>query len=218
MTGSSDDWMTQSLAAWPEAARGLWESLQKGSGALPVAPLLTAPPALGPTREDQEAWQRFGTLSSRVAAAQQRLAGAWMDIQQRAFAELGEEVAARAKRGEPVSSLRSLYDLWIDAAERVHGKIVAASPYVELQAELANATSALRIAERELLERWLRQYDVPTRAELDSVHRQLRELSQQRRPLTESPAPRAQPKPKPKPKLKLKAALKANARRRKRGS
>jgi len=214
--------MTQSLAAWPEAARGLWESLQNGAGVLPMGTLLTAPPALGPTREDQEAWQRLGTLIVRVAEAQQRLAAAWTEIQQRAFAELGEEVAARAKRGEPVSSLRSLYDLWVDAAERVHGQIAAASPYVEHQAELANATSALRIAERELLERWLRQYDVPTRAELDSVHRQLRELSRQRRPVTESSASRApaEPKPKPKPKSTLKRprSVKANMRRRKLGA
>jgi hypothetical protein len=227
------------LAGWPEAARGLWETLQAGAGAAAAPPSggtdpaggggaggapgavpgfmpgMAPMPALGLGREDQEAWQRLAALMAEVAAAESRLAGAWLEVHRRALGALGDELATRAAAGTPVTTLRGLYDLWVECAERVHAEAARSSPYVELQAELANSLSALRIGQRELIERWARQYDLPTRAELDSVHRQLKALATDLRGLRAvSPrTPRRAPTP-PGPKARGQARAKGLPRAR----
>jgi BMFP domain-containing protein YqiC len=42
---------------------------------------------------------------------------------------------------------------------------------------LSNAMSQLRIAQREMFEEWARQFDLPTRAELNTLHQQVRQLT-----------------------------------------
>ena len=185
------------LEDWPQLARALWEALQPGTAGARTAP--RAPeaaalwPALGLTREHQEAWQRLAQLSARVLDAESRLAALWGELMQRALGALSQRVAEQFAAGQPVESLRSLYDLWIDAAERAYAEVAHASPYADVQAELTNALSALRIERRALLERWARDYDLPTRAELDSVHRRLKGLEARLRALEarDSPRPRA---------------------------
>jgi class III poly(R)-hydroxyalkanoic acid synthase PhaE subunit len=205
------------LAGWPETARGLWETLQAGAGggsgspgAVPgFIPGMAPLPGLGLGREDQEAWQRLALLMTQVAAAESRLAGAWFEVHRRALAALGDEVAARAAAGTPVTTLRGLYDLWVECAERIHAESARSSPYVELQAELANSLSGLRIGQRELIERWARQYDLPTRAELDSVHRQLKALSADLRRVL-----RPKARAKPLPRARVRSATRARRPRR----
>ena len=48
--------------------------------------------------------------------------------------------------------------------------------FLKAQAELTNSLAQLRSAQRELFEEWARQFDLPTRAELNSIHQQLRDL------------------------------------------
>lgn len=135
-----------------------------------------AGPALGPTREQQEAWQRLMQLAARSAQAQLQVAGLWNDIIGRSLRELAERVAPRLKSGAAPGSLKEVYELWVDSAESVYAQAARGTAFVQAQAELTNATSQLRTAQRELLEEWAKQFDLPTRAELNSIHQQLREL------------------------------------------
>ncbi len=133
-------------------------------------------PSLGPTREQQESWQRLGQLGARCAQAQMQVSGQWNDIIGKALRELAERLAPRLKSGAVPGSLKEVYDLWVDSAESVYAQAARGAAFVQAQAELTNATSQLRSAQRELLEEWAKQFDLPTRAELNSVHQQLREL------------------------------------------
>jgi hypothetical protein len=60
--------------------------------------------------------------------------------------------------------MKEVYDLWVDSAESVYGQAARAGEFVQAQAELTNATSLLRTAQRELLEEWARQFifETPT--------------------------------------------------------
>jgi hypothetical protein len=165
--------------AWPGATAG-WP----GAGGLGAAGLggawpgasAFAMPALGPAREQQEAWQRIGALVMRCSLAQMQVGSQWNDIIGRSLRELAERLAPRLKSGASPGTMKELYDQWVDAAEGVYGQAARASAFVQAQAELTNATSQLRSAQRELLEEWARQFDLPTRSELNSIHQQLREL------------------------------------------
>jgi class III poly(R)-hydroxyalkanoic acid synthase PhaE subunit len=133
-------------------------------------------PALGPAREQQESLQRFAQLGMRCAHAQMQVSAQWNDIIGKALRELAERLAPRLKSGATPASMKEVYDLWVDSAESVYAQAARAGAFVQAQAELTNATSLLRSAQRELLEEWARKFDLPTRSELNSIHQQLRDL------------------------------------------
>jgi class III poly(R)-hydroxyalkanoic acid synthase PhaE subunit len=133
-------------------------------------------PALGPGREQQESLQRLAQLGMRCAQAQMQVGAQWNDIIGKALRELGERLAPRLKSGAAPASMKEVYELWVDSAENVYAQAARAGAFVQAQAELTNATSLLRSAQRELLEEWARQFDLPTRSELNSIHQQLRDL------------------------------------------
>jgi class III poly(R)-hydroxyalkanoic acid synthase PhaE subunit len=133
-------------------------------------------PALGPTRESQESMQRLAQLGARYAQAQMQVSGQWNDIIGKALRELGERLTPKLKSGAAPASMKEVYDLWVDSAEAVYAQAARGTAFVQAQAELTNSMSQLRSAQRELLEEWARQFDLPTRAELNSIHQQLRDL------------------------------------------
>jgi class III poly(R)-hydroxyalkanoic acid synthase PhaE subunit len=133
-------------------------------------------PALGPAREQQESWQRLMQLAGRCAQAQMQVGTQWSDIIGKALRELSERVTPHIKSGGAVGSMKEIYDLWVDSAESVYAQAARGAAFVQAQAELTNATSQLRSAQRELIEEWAKQFDLPTRAELNSIHQQLRDL------------------------------------------
>jgi len=133
-------------------------------------------PALGPTRESQESLQRLSQLAMRCWQAQMQVGGQWNDIIGKALRELGERLGPRLKSGTPPASMKEVYDLWVDSAESVYAQSARGAAFLQAQAELTNSLSQLRTAQRELMEEWGKQFDLPTRAEINSIHQQLREL------------------------------------------
>jgi hypothetical protein len=168
-------------AMWPGAAQfgggAPWAGAVPGMGGFPGGgAAFGMPPALGPAREQQESWQKIAQLLMRSYQAQMQVSSQWNDIIGASLRELSERLAPRLKSGAVPGSMKEVYDLWVDAAEGVYGQAARAGAFVQAQAELTNATSQLRSAQRELLEEWARQFDLPTRSELNSIHQQLRDL------------------------------------------
>ena len=173
-------------AGWPgaglfgagPAAAGAWPGFggMAGLGGIPGMGAGLGMPALGPAREQQESLQRLAQLSMRCVQAQMQVSTQWNDIIGKALRELAERLAPRLKSGAAPGSIKEVYDLWVDSAESVYAQAARAGGFVQAQAELTNATSLLRSAQRELLEEWARQFDLPTRSELNSIHQQLRDL------------------------------------------
>ena len=160
--------------AWPGMAQ--FGAGFPGASGFPGAGAALGLPALGPAREQQEALQKLAQLGMRCVQAQMQVSGQWNDIIAKSLRELAERLAPRLKSGATPGSMKEIYDLWVDSAESVYGQAARAGNFVQAQAELTNATSQLRSAQRELLEEWARQFDLPTRSELNSIHQQLREL------------------------------------------
>jgi class III poly(R)-hydroxyalkanoic acid synthase PhaE subunit len=143
-----------------------------GSGAGPFGKM----PALGPAREQQESLQRLAELAQRCWQAQLRLGGQWNEIISLGLKELGEKLAPQLQSGTMPGSVKELYDLWVESAESAYKRVAHGAGFIQSQAELTNTLSQLRSAQRELMEEWGRQFDLPTRAELNSLHQQVREL------------------------------------------
>ncbi|MGA3156621.1 MAG: poly(R)-hydroxyalkanoic acid synthase subunit PhaE [Steroidobacteraceae bacterium] len=166
----------------PGAAPGFGSMFGGGNPFGFAAPGATGPspwlsmPALGPAREQQESWQKLAQISGRVAQAQMKLSSQWNEIIALALRELGTKITPQLSSGAAPGSVKEVYDLWVNSAESAYARIAHGAAFIQAQSELTNALSQLRIAQRELLEDFSRQFDLPTRAELNSIHQQLREL------------------------------------------
>ena len=185
----------------PPDAQLWWQTLMQPPGArVPGAgakPATTEFAALGLTRERQEAWQKFSRLVAQFQEVQTKLAAQWIKI----GAETTQKFAARVSAGGAdapggaTASIKSLYDLWIECAEEVYGGVAHSPEYCRLIADLANSSNAVRAEQQRELESWAQQFDLPTRAEVNSLHQQVKELRAQLRSQTSPPPP---PSPKKK--------------------
>lgn len=153
----------------PFVAMGIWPGSAKEGAWFDL-------PALGLTREHQESWRRLAERTTRFAQAHVNLVAEWNDIIADGMRELGSRLEPRVRSGAAPGSMKEIYDLWVESAESVYASAAHGAKFMQAQAELTNAASQLRIAQRELIEEWSRQLDLPTRAELNALHQQIREL------------------------------------------
>ena len=160
-----------------------WKAAWSNSMAQASAPggwtdLLNRTPPLGLFREQTEAWRAVAAARTDVERLEQELAAVLRRVQADALSLLEERVKARAIGDNPVQGFRELYDLWVDCSEQVFKTVAHSSAYCHLQGELGNASMRLRARIQKVIEQGLRQFDLPTRSELNSVHQQLRLLKQ----------------------------------------
>lgn len=160
-----------------------WMAFFPGMAGGAFAP--AAAPALGPTREFQELCQRMARLGEQVQQAQLRLLEQWNGVVSTALTQLGERASALLAAAPTPETLRALYDQWVDNAEAAYAQAAHGPAFAAAQAEFGNAQSRLRVAQREYLELAAREFDLPTRPEMNTVLQQLRELRQAVRALEE---------------------------------
>jgi hypothetical protein len=154
----------------PEAGADFLQSLTKGFGNGVELP------ALGLTREKQESMQRMQKLAGEYLQQQAQLTQLWGGIIGDALKLFGERVGQKLQAGEMISSSKALYDLWIESAETVFAKAAHSPAYAKAQADLGNTVAKLRTEQRIAIEQTTKQYDLPTRDELNTVHRRLKDL------------------------------------------
>ena len=154
--------------------RGAW------SGAADAKPgqfsdLLGRMPAIGPWREHAETWREVMEAQAEAQRLEWELRAVLFRVQSDALDLVQERVRERGSGGAAVKELRDLHKLWVECGEEVYAKVAHSDAYCKLQGEFANATVRLRARQQKVIEHWLKQFDLPTRAELNTVHLQLRE-------------------------------------------
>ena len=183
-----------------EAWKAAWaNSLAQACGPGGWSALLTSTPPLGLFREQIEAWRAVAAARGDVERLEQELAAVLRRVQSDALALLADQVKARAATDDPVQGFRQLYDLWVECSEQVFSTVAHSSAYCHLQGELGNASMRLRARVQKVIEQGLRQFDLPTRSELNSVHQQLRLLKQRLAVLESDTAVRMNPPVQPAP-------------------
>jgi Poly(R)-hydroxyalkanoic acid synthase subunit (PHA_synth_III_E) len=194
------------LGAWTSASAlqsGMAEQLAEFFGRLPP---------IGLAREHTEAWRELAAAHLECKRIEHELRAVIAKVQLDALDLLEKRVNER-DAAAPIDSFRTLYDLWVECGEHTFSELAHSAAYAKLQAELGNATMRLRHRLQTVLEQGLKQFDLPTRSELNSLHRQVREL---RLELEKQTAiKRAQPKAQPSKRATRKPAQrKAKARTR----
>jgi class III poly(R)-hydroxyalkanoic acid synthase PhaE subunit len=176
------------LAPWKNFVDAL------GMGGFNPEQMFPGTPALGLSREYQESAARLLDLSKQFQQRYAEFAQQNATIMQDAFHLLKKRFDATASGKTPAD----LYDAWIDCAEGTYAQAAHSERFARLLAELCNISSAFKVERGKLTEQIARHLDLPSRAEVDTLHRQVRALTTAMRATAASgPAKTAKPPRKP---------------------
>jgi hypothetical protein len=162
-----------------------------GMGGFDPAKLFPGAPALGLSREYQETTARLLDLSKQFQQRYAEFAQQNATVMQDAF----EVMKKRLEAAPPAEkSPAALYDAWIDCAESAYAQAAHSEGFARLLAELCNITSAFKVERGKLTEQLARHFDLPSRAEVDTLHRQVRDLAAAMRAAAAARKPRRRAK------------------------
>jgi class III poly(R)-hydroxyalkanoic acid synthase PhaE subunit len=133
-------------------------------------------PAFGYARESQERQQRFALALDEYRAQFDHYNRLMADASRRALEKVEAKLAAHSEPGRQLKSFRALYDLWIDAAEEGYAEVALSSEFRHAYGALVNAQMAVRRHVQQEVERSAAALGMPTRTEIDAVHRKLAEM------------------------------------------
>lgn len=133
-------------------------------------------PAFGYTREAQQRQQRLAAAWAEYADQLDRYNGLLLEASRKALERLESKLAEHSEPGRQLTSFRALYDAWIDAAEAGYGEVAASAEFRRVYGALVNAQMQVRRRIQQEIERATGSVGMPTRTELDAVHRKLAAL------------------------------------------
>jgi class III poly(R)-hydroxyalkanoic acid synthase PhaE subunit len=155
------------LAPWKSFVDAL------GMGGFNPEQMFPGTPALGLSREYQETAARLLDLSKQFQQRYAEFAQQNATIMQDAFHVLKKRFDATPSGGKTPADL---YDAWIDCAEGTYAQAAHSERFARLLAELCNISSAFKVERGKLTEQIARHLDLPSRAEVDTLHHQVRNL------------------------------------------
>ncbi len=189
----------QSTAAMPPSLSspllGPWKDFVDKMGMGGFDPKMFAgAPALGLSREYQETAAKLLELGRQFQQRYAEFAQQNATIMQDAFQVLKKRLDETPQTSKAPADL---YDAWIDCAEGAYAQAAHGDAFARLLAELCNISSAFKVERGKLTEQIARHLDLPSRAEVDSLHRQVRALSDVMRAAAPNPVPNPTPNPVP---------------------
>lgn len=139
------------------------------------------PPALGYTRELQEEvrtgarlWNEFQKNMLEYQAGMSKMAA-------RAADRFKNRILEMANRGEKISSLRELYDLWIECAEAAYAEHVFTREYAECYGRMVNSLVAFKNHSQFVVDECLASMNMPTQQGISTMQRQQQDLRREMR-------------------------------------
>jgi len=133
-------------------------------------------PAFGYAREHQEHYQKSFAAFVEYQEAMKRYNELILKSSRRGFEIFESKLAERSEPGRQIDSMRGLYDLWVDAAEEAYGEVALSDDFRKVYGDVVNAQMRVRAQVQAEVERIGVDLGMPTRTELNSVHKRLHDL------------------------------------------
>lgn len=161
-----------------------------GTAGVQPAPMENSP-ALGPTREHQQRWQRTAEAWRRTDDARRRLQRLWSDALSEAATAFAARLGPPHAAAVSAEAVRKLYDLWIECAEEAYARAAHGDAFCEALSEFVNASSHWRREVQASIEHSAKLLDLPTRSEINTLTQRLRSVEEQLRAASKTRQPRA---------------------------
>ncbi|MGH8500553.1 MAG: class III poly(R)-hydroxyalkanoic acid synthase subunit PhaE, partial [Methylococcales bacterium] len=137
-------------------------------------------PAIGQSREKQELLQKLAKEVSEYQIA----CGAYMEVQAKignlSVDLLQKKVVEKFNNKDYPESYRAIYDLWVDCYEEVYTDAVMQPEYNKAYSDMVNSLMSMTLTYRGLQDDTLEAYGMPSRRELDTLHRRFQEERRQK--------------------------------------
>jgi len=133
-------------------------------------------PAFGFAREHQEHYQKMAAAFVEFQDALGRYNALMLKSSQRSFEIFESKLGEHDEPGRQIDSMRALYDLWVDAAEDAYAEIALSEEFRKVYGDVVNSQMRVRQAIQLEVERMSTDFGMPTRSELNSVHKRLHDL------------------------------------------
>ena len=178
---------TQGPFSIPPPLLAPWKDFvdRMGMDGFDPAQMFPGAPALGVSREYQEIAGRLLDLSKQFQQRYAEFAQQNTAIMQDAFQVLKKRLVQTPSVSKTPAEL---YDAWIDCAEGTYTQAAHSESFARLLAELCNISSAFKIERGKLTEQIARHLDLPSRSEVDTLHRKVRALNEAIRAAAANPA------------------------------
>jgi class III poly(R)-hydroxyalkanoic acid synthase PhaE subunit len=99
-----------------------------------------------------------------------------LDVCLKAFEELTRELASSEEKGETLQNWQQFLQVWSSVFDRVFAQTFRAENALEVQGNFLNSAMTYRLYQQQLMEVFLKMYDLPTRSEVDEIHHGIYEL------------------------------------------
>ena len=133
-------------------------------------------PAFGYAREHQEHLQKTAAAFVEFQDAVKKYNALILKASQRSFDVFQNKLAEREEPGRQIETPRALYDLWVDAAEEAYAETALSDEFRAVYGDVVNAQMRVRAQVQAEVERINSDLGMPTRTELNSVHKRLHDL------------------------------------------
>nr|VFK41840.1 MAG: poly(R)-hydroxyalkanoic acid synthase, class III, PhaE subunit [Candidatus Kentron sp. TC] len=100
-----------------------------------------------------------------------------------AMKETIEKLVDLSKKDEEISSMRELMSIWVKITDKNLTHMYVTDEFIAIQSEMSKASLNNKLAQRAVLEMILKQFDIPTRTELDDAYKTLYNLRKEVREL-----------------------------------
>jgi polyhydroxyalkanoate synthase subunit PhaE len=137
-------------------------------------------PAFGLAREHQERQIELFKHLKAHQAANQRYNELSAQSMQAGIERMRAKLAERSEPGRALDSLKAVYDLWIDSLEEAFAETALSPEYQDAYADLVDTQMRVRASIQKQIELQCAQLGMPTRGEIDSVHKKLAEMRRER--------------------------------------
>ncbi|MCG5511311.1 class III poly(R)-hydroxyalkanoic acid synthase subunit PhaE [Ectothiorhodospira lacustris] len=132
-------------------------------------------PGVGYTRESQEQYQNLAKLMVNYQQAMQNYQGAFNKVGMDSIDRFRARLDDAGRQDKPITSMRTLYDEWVDVCEEVYGEFVMSEEYAKIYGEMVNSLMAVKRQGTRLMDEVTESLNMPTRREVNTLHRRLQE-------------------------------------------
>ncbi len=173
---------SSALDGWEKAVSGMHifpEDIFKHSFLDDIEKLqerLTAVPGIGPTREFQDKLARAIRLWKDYQKKSRDYHSALSQLGKLALDRLEQKILELADADKKISSLKQIYNLWIDSNEEVFARFAFKQEHASLYGDLVNSLMHYRRQSNEIMDGILSAMNMPTGEGMNTVYRRQRQM------------------------------------------
>ncbi len=181
------DWLHQAQGglANPQGPFGfdMMQAWQRQMQAFDPLRAMADMPGLGYSRERHEDFARLYKAWQAHDMAQRRYMSEIIGIVLFALGRFEAEMAMPRAEGAGFTSLKQVYARWVDINEDAYARFAESAEHAKLYAQLVDTLSAVKKEMSLAADRMAAQWNMPTRAEIDNLHRAMHDLRRENRDL-----------------------------------